>query len=82
MGPPLADVGERMRDYLAGREPRSRNSRQLEEYLPERREEGSARRTVNADLVAVRSFCRWLMDKGRIRDDPSRLRVVLECGLN
>ena len=44
----------------------------LEEHLAERREEGSAHRTVNADLVAVRSFCRWLMDKGRIRDDPTR----------
>jgi integrase len=44
----------------------------LEKYLAERREEGSAFRTVNADLVAVRSFCRWLMDRGRIRDDPTR----------
>lgn len=44
----------------------------LEEYLADRREEGSAHRTINADLVAVRSFCRWLMDKGRIRDDPTR----------
>jgi integrase len=44
----------------------------LEEYLADRRGEGSAHRTVNADLVAVRSFCRWLMDKGRMKDDPTR----------
>ena len=35
----------------------------LEEHLAGRREKGSAHRTINADLVAVRSFCRWLLSK-------------------
>ena len=44
----------------------------LEKYLAGRREQGRSFRTINADLVAVRSFCRWLMDKGRMRKDPTR----------
>ncbi len=44
----------------------------LEQHLAERREKGRSFRTINADLVAVRSFCRWLMDKGRLRKDPTR----------
>ncbi len=43
----------------------------FEEYLAKRREEGSAHRTINADLVAVRSFCRWLLSKKRMREDPT-----------
>lgn len=43
----------------------------LEEYLAKRRQEGSAHRTINADLVAVRSFCRWLLSKKRMREDPT-----------
>jgi integrase len=43
----------------------------LEEHLARRRENGSSHRTINADLIAVRSFCRWLLDKKRMRDDPT-----------
>ncbi|MGA2031214.1 MAG: site-specific integrase [Thermoguttaceae bacterium] len=43
----------------------------LEEYLAKRREKGSAHRTINADLVAVRSFCRCLMSKKKMREDPT-----------
>lgn len=46
-------------------------SDKLEQYLAERRQEGSAHRTINADLVAVRSFCRWLLSKKRMREDPT-----------
>jgi len=43
----------------------------LERYLADRREKGSAYRTINADLIAVRSFCRWLLTKKRMREDPT-----------
>jgi len=43
----------------------------LEEHLARRRTEGVAPRTINADLVAVRSFCRWLLSKKRMREDPT-----------
>ena len=43
----------------------------LEGHLAKRRAEGSAHRTINADLVAVRSFCRWLLTKKRLREDPT-----------
>jgi hypothetical protein len=46
-------------------------SARLEEYLAERLESGSSHRTVNADLTAVRSFCRWLLSKRRMHDDPT-----------
>jgi len=51
----------------------------LEEYLAKRHESGCAHRTVNADLIAVRSFCRWLLDKKRMHADPtSGLRRLRE----
>ena len=43
----------------------------LEGYLADRRESGSSHRTINADLTAVRSFCRWLLSKKRMHDDPT-----------
>jgi integrase len=43
----------------------------LEEYLADRHDSGVSHRTVNADLVAVRSFCRWLLRKKRIHNDPT-----------
>jgi integrase len=43
----------------------------MERYLADRREQGSSHRTINADLVAVRSFCRWLMQKRFMRQDPT-----------
>jgi integrase len=47
-------------------------SEALEQHLAERRKKGRSFRTINADLVAVRSFCRWLMEKGCLRRDPTR----------
>lgn len=44
-------------------------SDRLEEYLAGRRQSGSSHRTVNADLIAVRSFCRWLISKKRMHQD-------------
>jgi len=32
---------------------------------------GASHRTVNADLVATRSFCRWLIRRKRMHDDPT-----------
>lgn len=43
----------------------------LEKYLAGRLREGKSHRTVNADLVAVRSFCRWLLSRQRMRQDPT-----------
>jgi len=43
----------------------------LEEYLAERLESGSSHRTVNAELTAIRSFCRWLLSKKCMHDDPT-----------
>lgn len=43
----------------------------LEEYRVERLESGSSYRTINADLTAIRSFCRWLLSTKRMHDDPT-----------
>lgn len=43
----------------------------LEQYLAERVESGSSHRTINADLTAIRSFCRWLLSKKRMHEDPT-----------
>lgn len=43
----------------------------IEKHLADRRAAGSSHRTVNADLTAVRSFCRWLMKRERIHRDPT-----------
>ncbi len=44
----------------------------LEEYLGKRLKSGVSYRTVNADLVAVRSFCRWLLSKKKyLLADPT-----------
>jgi site-specific recombinase XerC len=43
----------------------------VEAYLAERLESGASHRTVNADLVAVRSFCRWLLSRKRMHEDPT-----------
>lgn len=43
----------------------------IEKYLADRLESGSSHRTVNGDLTAIRSFCRWLMRKKRLLNDPT-----------
>jgi hypothetical protein len=43
----------------------------FERHLYDRRRSGASHRTVNADLVAVRSFCRWLLHRMRMHDDPT-----------
>ena len=44
----------------------------LEEFLGSRLDSGVSYRTVNADLVAVRSFCRWLLSKKKyLLADPT-----------
>jgi len=43
----------------------------LQSHLAERLHSGAAHRTVNADLTAIRSFCRWLLHKKRMRKDPT-----------
>jgi integrase len=42
-----------------------RSGESLEDYLVARRQAGASHRTINADLTAVRSFCRWLVTKKR-----------------
>jgi integrase len=44
---------------------------QIGRYLVDRRAEGASYRTVNADLAAIRSFCRWLIKRERIHRDPT-----------
>jgi site-specific recombinase XerC len=43
----------------------------LEKHLASRRRAGISHRTINADLVAVRSFCRWLISRKRMQNDPT-----------
>jgi site-specific recombinase XerC len=43
----------------------------LEKHLAQRRRTGASHRTINADLVAVRSFCRWLIGRKRMQNDPT-----------
>jgi len=43
----------------------------IEKYLASRRKSGVSPRTVNADLAAIRSFCRWLKRKKRLTADPT-----------
>lgn len=49
----------------------------LEEYLSRRRASGASHRTINADLTAIRSFCRWLLARKRMHDDPTAGLVKL-----
>ena len=44
----------------------------LEQHLAERRRAGISHRTINGDLVAFRSFCRWLVHRRRMHEDPTR----------
>jgi site-specific recombinase XerC len=44
----------------------------LEQHLADRRRAGISHRTINGDLVAVRSFCRWLIYRRRMHEDPTR----------
>jgi site-specific recombinase XerC len=48
-----------------------RASDSLEGYLADRLESGSSHRTINADITAIRSFCRWLLSKKRMHEDPT-----------
>jgi integrase len=43
----------------------------LDKYLATRRKAGASHRTINADLTAVRSYCRWLIKKKRLNVDPT-----------
>ncbi len=43
----------------------------IEKHLGQRRAAGASHRTVNADLTAIRSFCRWLMQRQRMHNDPT-----------
>lgn len=43
----------------------------IEEHLANRLAAGSSHRTVNADLTAIRSFCRWLIHRKRLPADPT-----------
>jgi len=43
----------------------------IQGYLAARRRDGKSHRTVNADLAAIRSFCRWLLERQRISRDPT-----------
>ncbi len=43
----------------------------LGEHIAKRLDAEVSHRTVNADLVAVRSFCRWLQKQRRLEHDPT-----------
>jgi site-specific recombinase XerC len=43
----------------------------LEEYVAQRLESGSSHRTINADITATRSSCRWLLSRKRMHEDPT-----------
>lgn len=44
---------------------------EIEKYLTGRRQRDASHRTINADLTAIRSFCRWLIRGQRIHRDPT-----------
>jgi len=44
---------------------------QIEQHLAKRLEDGSSHRTANADLTAIRSFCRWLVQRRLLPTDPT-----------
>jgi site-specific recombinase XerD len=48
---------------------RAENS--VEKFLAAQRKAGKSHRTINAHLTAIRSFCRWLVQKKRLSDDPT-----------
>ena len=43
----------------------------IEQHLAQRRKDGASHRTVNADLAAIRTFCRWLVHRNRMMRDPT-----------
>lgn len=43
----------------------------IEQHLAQRRKDGASHRTVNADLAAIRAFCRWLVHRNRMMRDPT-----------
>jgi len=57
-------------------------SERIERYLAERREAGVSHRTVNGELVAVRSFCRWLVQRKRLYHDPTSTLARLNQDLD
>lgn len=44
---------------------------QIEHYIVGRLDSGVSHRTVNADIAAVRAFCRWLIKRNRMMRDPT-----------
>jgi site-specific recombinase XerC len=60
-------------DLQRGQEP-------FEKYLAARSKLGVSHRTINADLTAVRSFCRWLIQKKRLTVDPTIHVEKLDVG--
>lgn len=43
----------------------------IEQHLANRLSEGSSHRTANGDLTAIRSFCRWLVQRKLLPTDPT-----------
>ena len=43
----------------------------IEQHLASRLEQGSSHRTANGDLTAIRSFCRWLVQRRLLSADPT-----------
>jgi integrase len=54
---------------LLGDLQRAENS--IEKFLADRQQAGNSYRTINAHLTAIRSFCRWLIQKKRLSADPT-----------
>jgi integrase len=54
----------------------------FDKYLAARRKVGVSYRTINADLTAIRSFCRWLIQKKRLTIDPTMDFEKLNVGLD
>ena len=59
-----------------------RGEESIDKYLTTRRKSGVSHRTINADLTAVRSFCRWLMQKKRLTVDPTIHREKLDVDVD
>jgi integrase len=55
------------------------DANKIEKHLKSRREDGLSVRRSNAYVVAIKSFCRWMVDTGKVTETPvSSLRKLNE----
>jgi integrase len=65
-------AARKLAEYLAGARLVDLTPERIQSALARLRESGRANGTVNGFLGALRSFCTWLIDTRRLRDNPTR----------